>query len=419
MLKDRFGNEYAQGVPYARGKILTSAASDFRKLREAWRHIEARVSARGPDAVFNFSGLEHGLPLDAADLPFADDFVAPALYFEKFRKAALDHFGGSPAVHDAALFNRLTGATYATHLTLVKPGAVVLGVSASYSHPSVVRAAAQAGAKLVDTRGVDQFADALERESDVALVVLTRLAVTYEILAVREIEKIVGLAHGRGVPVYVDDAGGARVGPAVFDQPRTLQLGVDLVATGLDKYGTVGPRLGVMAGEKSLVERIRVRGYEMGLEARPFLYPAAFRSLAGSTSERVLHLVQTAREVAAAVRRILGDRVHETPVIAELLAEDILEIAMIRAGVTVPPVVPYEAASALAMLLLRDYGVITVQLVGVPPGTSSVMLKFIAPETLARFGGADAYARAIDDCLMKLAGMLAEPRQIARLLLGE
>src|SRR5439155_19296930 len=239
MLKDRFGNEYAQGVPYARGKILT-------------------------------------------------------------------------------------GATYATHLTLVKPGAVVLGVSASYSHPSVVRAAAQAGAKLVDTRGLDQFADALECESDVALVVLTRLAVTYEILAVREIEKIVGLAHGRGVPVYVDDAGGARVGPAVFDQPRTLQLGVDLVATGLDKYGTVGPRLGVMAGEKSLVERIRVRGYEMGLEARPFLYPAAFRSLAGSTSERVLHLVQTARDVAAAVRRVLGDRVHETPVIAELLAEDIL-----------------------------------------------------------------------------------------------
>ena len=52
------------------------------------------------------------------------------------------------------------------------------------------------------------------------------------------------------VRVYVDDAGGARVGPAIFDQPRTLQLGVDVVATGLDKYGTVGPRLGVMAGEK-------------------------------------------------------------------------------------------------------------------------------------------------------------------------
>src|SRR5258705_4998449 len=97
--------------------------------------------------------------LDAGELPLADDFIAPALYFEKFRKAALDHLGGSPDHHDAALFNRLTGATYATHLTLVKPGDVVIGVSASYSHPSVVRAVAQAGAKLVDTRGVDAFVE--------------------------------------------------------------------------------------------------------------------------------------------------------------------------------------------------------------------------------------------------------------------
>ena len=418
MQRDRFGNEHAPGVPYARGKILTSTAHDFRKVRQAWRHIEARIAAGGSGAVFNFSGLEHGLPLEAAELPLADDFIAPALYFEKFTKAALDHFGGTPDRHDAALFNRLTGATYATHLTLVKPGDVVIGVSASYSHPSVVRAVAQAGAKLVDTRGVEPFAEALEREPGVSLVVMTRLAVTYEILSVKEIEQIVRLAHDRDVPVYVDDAGGARVGPAVFDQPRTLQLGVDLVATGLDKYGTVGPRLGVMAGDKALVDRVRARGYEMGLEARPFLYPAAFRSLAGSTSERVQHLVETSRQVATALRGRIGDRVHETPVIAELLGEDILEIAMERAGVTTPPIVPYEAASALSMLLLRDHGIITVQLVGVPPGTSAVMLKFIAPETLARFGGAPAYAKAIDDSLTRLAAMLT-PEKIARLLLGD
>lgn len=418
MLSDRFGNEYAPGVPYARGQILSGPEDDFRKLRQAWRQIEARVAAGGPEAVFNFSGLEHGLPLEAGELRLANDFIAPALYFEKFRQAALDHFGGSADRHDAALFNRLTAATYATHLTLVKPGDVVVGVSASYSHPSVVRAVAQAGAKLVDTRGVGQFAEALDREAGVSLVVMTRLAVTYEILSVRDIEKVVRLAHDRGLPVYVDDAGGARVGPAVFEQPRTLQLGVDLVATGLDKYGTVGPRLGVMAGEKSLVGRIRVRGYEMGLEARPFLYPAAFRSLAGSTPERVQHLLETSREVAAALRTVVGDRLHETPVIAELLAEDVLQIAMERAGVAVPPIVPYEAASALAMLLLRDYGVITVQLVGVPPGTSAVMFKFIPPETLARFGGAGAFAGAVDDCLTKLARMLTR-EQIARLLLGD
>ncbi len=419
MLRDRFGNEHASGVPYARGKILGSTQDDFRKLQQAWRHIAARVTAGGPDAVYNFSGLEHGLPLTAEDLRIADDFVAPALYFEKFRVAALDHLGGSQDRHDAALFNRLTGATYATHLTLVKPGDVVIGVSASYSHPSVVRAAAHAGAKLVDTKDSDELSDVLEREAQVALVVVTRLAVTYQLLPVEQLQRIVRLAHDRGVPVYVDDAGGARVGPALFDQPRTLQLGVDLAATGLDKYGTVGPRLGVMAGEKTLVARIRARAYEMGLEARPFLYPAAFRSLAGSTPERVQQLSETTRAVAAAVRSVVAGRLHETPVIAELLAEDILEMAMERAGLTSPPLVPYEAASALAMLLLRDHGMITVQLVGVPPGTSAVMLKFIPPETLARFGGPTAYAQAIDDGLQKLAAMIDDPVKIRQLLLGD
>ena len=419
MSTDRFGNVYTPGLPYARGQILTSTEDDFRKFQEAWRHIAARVRTGGPEAIYNFSGLEHGLPLSPDELPIANDFVAPALYFDRFKQAALEHFGGSPEQHDVALFNRLTGATYATHLTLVKPGDVVIGVSASYSHPSVVRAVAQAGATLIDTAGIDQFAATLGREARVALVVMTRLAVTYEIMPTDQLKHVVRLAHARGVPVYVDDAGGARVGPALFEQPRTLQLGVDVVATGLDKYGTVGPRLGVMAGEKALVSRIRARAFEMGLEARPFLYPAAVRSLVGSTAERVHELVETTRDVATVIHDLLGDRLHETPVIAELRADDILDMAMQRAGLRTPPIVPYEASAALAMLLLRDYGIITVHFVGLPPGTSALMIKFIAPEVLKRFGGPQAYAQAIDNCLNTLAGMLAEPARIRRLLLGD
>ena len=419
MSTDRFGNAFVPGLPYARGQILTSTEDDFRKVQEAWRHIAGRVRAGGPEAIYNFSGLEHGLPLSPDELAVANDFVAPALYFDQLKQATLDHFGGAPAQHDVALFNRLTGATYATHLTLVKPGEVVIGVSSSYSHPSVVRAVAQAGATLVDTAGMEQFATALEREPRVGLVVLTRLAVTYEIMPTEALHQVVQLAHAKGVRVYVDDAGGARVGPAIFDQPRTLQLGVDVVATGLDKYGTVGPRLGVLAGEKALVSRIRARAFEMGLEARPFLYPAAVRSLLGATTARVQDLVETTRAVAAALREVLGNRLHETPVIAALLADDILTMALERAGVHTPPIVPYEASAALAMLLLRDYGIITVHFVGLPPGTSALMFKFIAPAVLTRFGGAQAYAQAVDASLNTLARLLPEPEQIRRLLLGE
>jgi hypothetical protein len=43
----------------------------------------------------------------------------------------------------------------------------------------------------------------------------------------------------------------------------------------------------------------------------------------------------------------------------------------------------------------------------------------ILTETLQRFGGSQAYARAINACLNTLAGMLTEPEQIRRLLLGD
>ena len=88
MSTDRFGNPYAPGLPYARGHILPSTEDDFRKFQEAWRHIAVRVRTGGPEAIFNFSGLEHGLPLSPDELPIANDFVAPALYFDQFKQAA-------------------------------------------------------------------------------------------------------------------------------------------------------------------------------------------------------------------------------------------------------------------------------------------------------------------------------------------
>jgi L-seryl-tRNA(Ser) seleniumtransferase len=225
---DRFGNEFSPNLSYARGEILATTADDFKKLQHAWRIIRER----GPESVFIFTGLEHSLPLQSEDLRFADDEIGPALHFERLKELALEHLGGSVDEHDVAVFNRLTGATMATHLTLVKPGDVVIGVSASHSHPSVLRAADHVGARFIDTAGLAAFKDAIAGEKQVALVDLTRLAVTYELLPIDAIRQIVRIAHDKGALVYVDDAGGARVGPGAFDQPRMLELGADVGATG-------------------------------------------------------------------------------------------------------------------------------------------------------------------------------------------
>jgi L-seryl-tRNA(Ser) seleniumtransferase len=415
MSTDRFGNPFAPALPYARGRILASTEDDYRKLRRAW----ALIRAHGPEAIFGFTGLEHGLPMTVEEIRFADDEIAPALYGDRLRTLALEHFGGSEELHDVAVFNRLTGATLATHLTLVRPGDVVIGVSASHSHPSVLRAAGHIGARFVDTAGVDAFARAIEREARVALVVLTRLAVTYELMPVEAIRTVVKLAHDRGALVYVDDAGGARVAPAAFDHPRMLELGVDLGATGLDKYGTIGPRLGLMAGDQALVGRIRAKAFECGLEARQMLYAAVVRTLEQYRPLRVQTLIETTKRVAAALRPIFGARLHETPTTAQLLADDLLAMAMERGGVTEPPVVPYEAAAAFCMLLLEEHRMLTVHFVGMPPGTANILFKFVPPETLERFGGPERFAKAVDTTIDRLATYVRNSERIPALLFGD
>jgi len=414
MATDRFGHPHAANLPYARGKILATTEDDFRKLQQAW----AIIRERGPDAVFVFTGLEHSLPMSSEELRFADDELAPALYFEQLRSLALAHLGGSPDRDDVAVFNRMTGATLATHLTLVSPGDVVVGASASYSHPSVVRAANHVGARFIDTAGLAMFKEAIANEARVALVDLTRLAVTYDLMPVEEILAIVRIAHDKGALVYMDDAGGARVGPAGFGQPRMLELDVDIGATGLDKYGTVGPRLGLLAGRADLVSRIRATGFEFGLEARQMLYPAVVRTLEQYDPARVRALIETTRQIARELHPFVGNRLRETPTTVQIPADDLLEIAMQRGGIEEPPIVPYEAAAALAMLLLQNHGMLMVHFVGVPPGTADLLIKFVPPETLQRFGGAARYARAIDDSLTRLGSLLREPPSIGELLVG-
>ena len=417
-LTDRFGNPLAPGLPYARGAIVTSTQDDLRKLRRAWQVIEARIRKDGPDAVFNFTGLERGLAIEPSVAAFLDDEVAPALYGDRITALALEHLGGRAERHDIMLFNRMTAATLATHLVLVKAGDTVIGVSPSYSHPTVARSAALVGARFVDTVGSTGFAVALDHADRVSLVVLTRLAVTYEALPTEALREVVTLAHARGIPVYLDDAGGARVGPAVLDQPRMLELDVDVGATGLDKYGTVGPRLGLLAGDKALVSQIRARAFELGLEARPMLYPAVLRSLEQYDPARVRALVATTKAVAAALRERLGHRLHETSLTAQLFGEDVLELALEQAGQSQRWLVPIEATAALAMLLLEDHGILTVHFAGLPPGISAILFKFVSPETLRRFGGAPAFAQAVDDSLTRLAGVVASAQSVRMLLYG-
>jgi L-seryl-tRNA(Ser) seleniumtransferase len=419
MTNDRFGNPIAPGFSYARGDILPDTESDLAKMRTAWAIMRDRRERLGPNSLFLLSGLERNLQLDPIDLDVLDDEIASALYIDDVTRLGLEHMGGDPERHDVLVFNRLTAALLTAADVMIKTGDTVIGVSPRYSHPAVVRAVAHGGGDFTDTTGFAEFETAVTAADHVDIVFMTRLSVSYEILDERDIARIVGLARERGARIIVDDAGGARVGPAVFGQARTLELGVDVGATGLDKYGTTGPRLGLLAGDRETVAKIRARAFEMGVEARQMLYPAVVQSLRNYDPERVRERVAATKTVAEELRkRVGGNRLFETPVTVQLTAEDILEMAMERAGLDEPPVVPYEATAGLAMLMLREHGILSVHFAGLPPGTAALMIKFVPPDTLERFGGPAQLADAIDDCLGKLGDHLTQPGGLEALLLG-
>ena len=198
-----------------------------------------------------------------------------------------------------------------------------------------------------------------------------------------------------------------------------MEFDVDIASTGLDKYGTIGPRLGLLAGDARLVADIQATAFELGVEARPMLYPAVVHSLAQYDPQRVRDLVTSTQEITEVMKSRFGNRVLETPVTAQLKGEDILEMAMERAGIVERPAMPIEATAGLAMAMARDHGILSVHLAGLPPGTSALLFKFIPPETLGRFGGAERFVDAVDQSIDTLAAAIGDPAALRSLLFGD
>jgi L-seryl-tRNA(Ser) seleniumtransferase len=414
---DGFGNAFSPGLPYARGAILNSGEAEFLKLAEARRHIRQRVLKGGREAIFDLSGLERGMR--PSDRDVYNDEVSPAMYWQRLHEAALAHLGGDATRHDILVCNRQSAALLAALMVMVTPNTTVVGFSPSYSHPAVTRPVALLGARFVDTNEIRDFELAISEASGPVVAVLTRLPVSYAgVMSFDDLQRAIASCQRMGIPILVDDAGGARVAPAVFGQPRALQLGVDVATTGLDKYGTVGPRLGLMGGRRDLVATITTIAFQYGLEARPMLYAAVIQSLEQYDEERVRDLTVSTHLFGEALHARLGSSVTQTSIAVKIEADTLLALVLARSGVATPPIVPYEATAAVAMLLLREYGVLTVHFAGLPPGTAALLFKFTPPEMVDRLGGVTKVAGFVDAAVDQVAEMLRDPDAIRELLVG-
>src|SRR5690606_24685613 len=121
------------------------------------------------------------------------------------------------------------------------------------------------------------------------------------------------LAAREGVPVFFDDASGARTRTIADGQPRAIDLGASLAVTSCEKFGLNGPRAGLMVGRRDLMERIAAKAAVLGTEARPSISAAIVRAFEEFETEQGAKIFASwealHRPLYEAARARFGDRV--------------------------------------------------------------------------------------------------------------
>ncbi|MBI4241522.1 MAG: selenocysteine synthase [Candidatus Rokubacteria bacterium] len=418
---DRFGNRIDPLVGYARGAILCGPVDDAIRKEHAYELMRRRHITCPPLPLFNFTGNHRNFLLTGDDLAdgLGEEWSGPARFKSELDRIAREHMG---AAQDAAVavFNRCSAGIVSAILALVSPGEAVLSVvPRGRSHTSIIQGAQLAQASLIEVEETGSLEVAVGT-SRVGLAILTGVTSELDVLSEEGFGRAIAFCHSRRIPILVDDAYGSRLRPVLQGQPKTCALDVDLGITSCDKAGILGPRSGLLVGRPGYVHRALARGSQVGLEARSPLALAVLRALERYTPKQLeteISLGRTLREALAA--RYGEQRVRQTAIGPSICEEDILEIAAERAGFqpSEARLVAAEVSCALGMVLLREWGIITVNAAAQPGARVSLRLK-PAPQEVERFGGVEAVLEAIDKGFDLVAALLHDEGAAREVIFG-
>jgi L-seryl-tRNA(Ser) seleniumtransferase len=418
-LADRFGNPIDPSVGYARGKILSSSLDEAKRREHAMEIIRIRAAEQGKSSFYNLTGLHRDYPVPSNKISWAEEWIGSAFYWDELVEMAKEHFGGG-VEHDVAVFNRCSAGIIATCLALAKPQSTVLSVvPGKRSHPSIGRGVRLANAQLEQANSIPAV-EACISTDDVSLVVITGVSSELEVVAEDFLLEVIRLAKAKNVPVFLDDAYGARLRPIIYHQPKTLKTGADIGVTACDKAGLGGPRAGLMVGRSDLIESIVTRGGELGLEARPPLALGVWASLAKFDPANLCREVDFGQTFYEHLSAHFGrERIIKSGLGASIPAEDVLDLVQSFSGVDENlSLVPAEITTGIGLYWLQSYGIISVNALGQPG--ASIWLRFKSdPAEVERFGGAAALIEAIDDGLQFVAKKTTSASDMRRLILGE
>ncbi len=349
--------------------LLKSSLDELKRREAALNIINSKIKARNRSHLYDLTGLSGGFPIKKEDIDLLETYAGSAIFEEKIQIQGRKHLGGKKIL----ALNRTSSGILASIIALVKPDEEVVHYLPQLpSHPSIPRSVKLIRANYREFNHINEF----KIVNNTSLVIITGSTMDHEVLSEEEFLRIIKISKSKNVPVLVDDASGARLRTVIYHQPRAMDMGANLVITSTDKLMD-GPRGGLMSGDADLIDLVKSKAHQFGLEAQTPLIAGMVRALEDFNPERILKAQNERKEIYKILINDL-EEINLTPTGFMLSPEGLmnkLEYLNVRHSLS-----PKEAANILGMILLKDYNIITIPTVGMPGASPTIRVDLASKD---------------------------------------
>ncbi|MCQ2738453.1 MAG: TIGR03576 family pyridoxal phosphate-dependent enzyme [archaeon] len=402
--------------------IVNNSLDEVKKRESALKIIKSIIEEKGRNNLYDVTGLSGAFITNKADLNLLETYVGPAIFEEELQVVGKNHLGGEKVLP----VNRTSSGILATILALVEEGSSVSHFLAEFpAHPSIPRSCKLVGADYFEYVDIDKF----EVFDNTSLVIITGSTMDHKVVDESLFKKVIDIAHKNNIPVLVDDASGARLRTAIFKQKRACDLGADLVVTSTDKL-MPGPRGGLMAGNSELINKVKVKATQFGLEAQPPLVLAMVNGLKNYTEDNLIKAFNKKEEFF----NLLNDNhnfnnnsnnnpnINSNNSMFELTPTGVMVkeesiISQLHDLNVKTELSAKDCAFLWAMILLKEEGIITIPAVGMPGASATIRFDLSTKDVIDM--DLNILYKKIDNSFNIFLNVVKDEKLAKNLILGE
>ncbi len=338
--------------------IIDNSLDEVKKREKALSIIKEIVSSKGRSSLFDLTGLSGGFIASPSEISLLETYVGPAIFEEELQEVGKQHLGGEKILP----LNRTSSGILATILALVSKNSNVVHYLAKLpAHPSIPRSCNLVGANYFETDVFDEFFI----PENTSLVIITGSTMDHKVIDEEEFRKVIEMAHEKDIPVMVDDASGARLRTVVFNQPKACDLGADIAITSTDKL-MPGPRGGLMAGREELIDKIKVKVNQFGLEAQPPLVLAMLNGIKNFDEANLINSFSRKEELFEIISSKFNN-FKTTPTGVMISPEGLAREVSVEHNLS-----DNDLAFIFSFILLKEHGIITIPAVSMPGASATI-----------------------------------------------